>query len=65
VASDWSSPELVARLVLDLASGVADDLTGRYIHARKDDVAEMLARIEEIRAQQLYALKIRKLSNSG
>jgi NAD(P)-dependent dehydrogenase (short-subunit alcohol dehydrogenase family) len=65
VASDWSSPELVARLVLELASNVADDLTGRYIHARKDDLAKMLARIDEIRAQSLYTLKIRKLSDSS
>lgn len=62
--SDWSPPELAARLVVYLASGKADVLSGRFIHARADDVAEMTRRADEIACGDLYTLRIGKLSQS-
>ena len=51
-------PERAARLVLVLASGQADALSGRFISVR-DDVAEMVARAEEIQEKDLYTLRLR------
>jgi NAD(P)-dependent dehydrogenase (short-subunit alcohol dehydrogenase family) len=62
-STEWSPPELVAQLVLELAQGRADELTGRYIHARKDSVDQMLSRVDEIRRRDLYTMKLRRLSD--
>lgn len=59
--NDWTPPELAAQLVVFLASGRGDALSGRFIHARADDVVEMAARAEEIEQEDLYALRVRKL----
>lgn len=57
--SDWDPPELAAGLVLRIASGHADALNGRLIHVR-DDLDEMLGRIDEIKASDLYQLRLVK-----
>ena len=46
------------QLVLTLASGKADALTGCYISVY-DDVEEMVQRAEEIQEKQLYTLRLR------
>jgi NAD(P)-dependent dehydrogenase (short-subunit alcohol dehydrogenase family) len=51
-------PELAANLVLFLASGKADALSGCYISV-DDDVAEMARRAEEVRQAELYTLRLR------
>jgi NAD(P)-dependent dehydrogenase (short-subunit alcohol dehydrogenase family) len=51
-------PELAANLVLYLASGKADILSGCYISV-DDDLAEMLQRAEEIRRDELHTLRLR------
>ena len=56
----WTPPELAPRLVRTLASGRADALTGRYIHAEHDDVDDLLARIEEIQERDLNAIRLRR-----
>jgi NAD(P)-dependent dehydrogenase (short-subunit alcohol dehydrogenase family) len=56
---DWLSPELAARLVVLLASGKADVLSGRFLHAL-DDVEELIPRQDEIVRNDLYALRLRK-----
>jgi NAD(P)-dependent dehydrogenase (short-subunit alcohol dehydrogenase family) len=56
---DWLSPELAARLVVLLASGRADALSGRFLHAL-DDVEELIARQDEVVRDDLYALRLRK-----
>ena len=56
----WTPPELAPRLVRVLASGRADALAGRYIHAEHDDVDDLLARIDEIREQGLNAIRLRR-----
>ena len=39
----WTPPELAPRLVHVLASGRADELAGRYLHAEHDDIEELIA----------------------
>lgn len=53
-------PETAARLVVRLATGEADVLTGRYIGVH-DDLDAMLRRSDEILREDLYTLRIRKL----
>jgi NAD(P)-dependent dehydrogenase (short-subunit alcohol dehydrogenase family) len=46
-------------LVLFLASGRADALSGRYVSG-EDDVADLVRRAEEIQRDDLYVLRLRK-----
>jgi hypothetical protein len=54
-------PETAAKLVVRLATGEADVLTGRYIGVH-DDLEAMLRRSEEIVRGDLHTLRIRKLA---
>ena len=56
----WTPPELAPKLVLELASGRFDELSGRYLHAEHDPVDELEARIEKILADDLNALRLRR-----
>ena len=56
----WTPPELAPRLVRVLASGRADALSGRYIHAEHDDIEDLIARADEIRAEDLNAIRLRR-----
>ena len=56
----WTPPELAPRLVRVLASGRADALAGRYLHAEHDDVEELIPRADEIAAQDLNAIRLRR-----
>jgi NAD(P)-dependent dehydrogenase (short-subunit alcohol dehydrogenase family) len=56
----WTPPELAPRLVRALASGRGDALSGRYIHAEHDDVDELAARADEIRRDDLNAIRLRR-----
>jgi len=56
----WTPPELAPRLVVALASGRADRLTGRYIHAEHDDIEDLIARADEIVENDLNALRLRR-----
>jgi len=51
-------PERAAELVLLLASGRADALSGCFISVR-DDLADMTARAEQIQEGELYTLRLR------
>ena len=53
-------PDYAARLVLQLASGSADALSGRFIDVY-DNLQEMAAQEEKIRREGLYSLRLRKL----
>jgi NAD(P)-dependent dehydrogenase (short-subunit alcohol dehydrogenase family) len=53
------SAEVAATLVVYLASGAADVLSGRYIFA-SEDVRQMVARAGEIEEQDLYVLRERE-----
>jgi NAD(P)-dependent dehydrogenase (short-subunit alcohol dehydrogenase family) len=52
-------PERAAELVVLLASGQADALSGCFFSV-DDDLAEMVQRAEEIRREGLHALRLRK-----
>ncbi|HYY65008.1 MAG TPA: SDR family oxidoreductase [Gaiellaceae bacterium] len=56
----WTPPELAPRLVRALASGRADALTGRYIHAEHDDIDELIARADEIRERDLNSIRLQR-----
>lgn len=56
----WTPPELAPRLVRELASGRFDRLSGRYIHAEHDPVDELEGRIDEILADDLNAIRLRR-----
>jgi 3-oxoacyl-[acyl-carrier protein] reductase len=56
----WTPPELAPRLVRALASGRADALSGRYIHAEHDDVDELAGRAAEVLADDLNAIRLRR-----
>ena len=58
--SAWTPPELAPELVRKLATGRYDELAGRYIHAEHDDVDDLLARSDEIREQDLNAIRLRR-----
>jgi 3-oxoacyl-[acyl-carrier protein] reductase len=55
----WTPPELAPRLVHVLASGRADALAGRYIHAEHDDIEELITRADEIEREDLNAIRLR------
>ena len=55
----WVEPEQAARLVVLLASGKADALSGRYLRI-SDNMEDLVRRAEEIRTTDLYALTVRR-----
>jgi NAD(P)-dependent dehydrogenase (short-subunit alcohol dehydrogenase family) len=56
----WTPPELAPRLVRVLASGRADALAGRYLHAEHDDIDDLILRAAEIAANDLNAIRLRR-----
>ena len=56
----WTPPESAPRLVRVLASGRADALAGRYIHAEHDDVEDLIRRADEIVEHDLNAIRLRR-----
>lgn len=56
----WTPPELAPRLVRELASGKLDRLAGRYIHAEHDDPDDLATRTDEILANDLNAIRLRR-----
>ena len=59
-AAPWTPPELAPRLVRVLASGRADALAGRYIHAEHDDIDDLIRRADEVVADDLNAIRLRR-----
>jgi NAD(P)-dependent dehydrogenase (short-subunit alcohol dehydrogenase family) len=56
----WTPPELAPQLVRALASGRADALAGRYIHAEHDDIGDLIVRADQIVADDLNAIRLRR-----
>jgi 3-oxoacyl-[acyl-carrier protein] reductase len=56
----WTPPELAPRLVRVLASGRADELAGRYLHAEHDDIEDLIGRAEEIQRSDLNSIRLRR-----
>lgn len=56
----WTPPECAPRLVRALATGRFDRLSGRYLHAEHDPPEELERRMEEILANDLNAIRLRR-----
>jgi 3-oxoacyl-[acyl-carrier protein] reductase len=56
----WTPPECAPQLVSKLATGRYDALAGRYLHAEHSDVDDLLAHIDEVREQDLQAIRLRR-----
>lgn len=56
---DWLPADRAAELVARLATGSADALSGRFLHAL-DDLGDLIGRLEEIEQGDLYALRLRR-----
>jgi 3-oxoacyl-[acyl-carrier protein] reductase len=56
----WTPPELAPRLVRVLASGRADKLSGRYLHAEHDDIEDLIRRADEIVEADLNAIRLQR-----
>jgi 3-oxoacyl-[acyl-carrier protein] reductase len=56
----WTPPELAPQLVAALATGRYDALAGRYLHAEHDDLDDLLSRVDEVREQDLNAIRLRR-----
>jgi 3-oxoacyl-[acyl-carrier protein] reductase len=56
----WTPPELAPLLVQVLASGRADALAGRYLHAEHDDIEDLIRRADEIRENDLNAIRLQR-----
>ena len=56
----WTPPELAPKLVRVLASGRADKLAGRYIHAEHDDIEDLIGRADEVREKDLNAIRVQR-----
>jgi NAD(P)-dependent dehydrogenase (short-subunit alcohol dehydrogenase family) len=56
----WTPPELAPQLVRVLASGRADALAGRYLHAEHDDIEDLISRADEIVENDLNAIRLQR-----
>jgi NAD(P)-dependent dehydrogenase (short-subunit alcohol dehydrogenase family) len=56
--AEWTPIERPAELCVALASGRADALSGRYIHASGHDLDDLIARAEEIAEQDLQTMRL-------
>jgi 3-oxoacyl-[acyl-carrier protein] reductase len=56
----WTPPELAPRLVRVLASGRADALAGRYLHAEHDDIEALIGRAADVAEEDLNAIRLRR-----
>jgi len=56
----WTPPELAPRLVRALASGRADRLAGRYLHAEHDDIEDLIRRADDVSEEDLNAIRLRR-----
>jgi 3-oxoacyl-[acyl-carrier protein] reductase len=56
----WTPPELAPQLVRVLASGRADALSGRYLHAEHDDIEDLIRRADEIQMDDLNAIRLQR-----
>ena len=56
----WTPPELAPALVRVLASGRADKLSGRYLHAEHDDIEDLIRRADEIVENDKNAIRLQR-----
>ena len=58
--SAWVPIAKAGELCLLLASGAVDELSGRYIHVRNDDIEKLIDNAEEIIEKDLQVLRLRQ-----
>lgn len=56
----WTDPALVGHLARVLASGRADALSGRYLHAQFDDIEALIGQSDAIIAADSHVVRFRK-----
>lgn len=56
---EWTPMARIVEMVLAIADGQLDALSGRFVHAAKDNLAELLRRAEAIRAEDARGLRLR------
>lgn len=56
----WTPPELAPQLVRALATGEFDALAGRYLHAEHDPPDSLRGRVDQILADDLNAIRLRR-----
>jgi 3-oxoacyl-[acyl-carrier protein] reductase len=56
----WTPPELAPKLIRVLASGRADALAGRYLHAEHDDIEDLIRRADDVVANDLNAIRLQR-----
>jgi NAD(P)-dependent dehydrogenase (short-subunit alcohol dehydrogenase family) len=56
--AEWTPIETPARLCVTLASGRADALSGRYIHASGHDIEDLISRSDEIVDKDLQTMRL-------
>lgn len=56
----WTPPECAPELVLALASGELDALSGRYLHAEHDPPDSLRGRVDEILEHDWNAIRLRR-----
>jgi NAD(P)-dependent dehydrogenase (short-subunit alcohol dehydrogenase family) len=56
----WTPPECAPELVRALATGEFDALAGRYLHAEHDPPDSLRGRVDEILADDLNAIRLRR-----
>jgi NAD(P)-dependent dehydrogenase (short-subunit alcohol dehydrogenase family) len=56
----WTPDECAPRLVHRIATGRLDALAGRYLHAEHDDLDDIERRADEIVANDLNAIRLRR-----
>jgi len=56
--SAWTPPQRMVDLVLAIASGGLDELSGRFLHAGRDDVDTLRAAAERIRTRDARVLRL-------
>jgi 3-oxoacyl-[acyl-carrier protein] reductase len=59
-AAPWTPPELAPKLIRALASGRADRLAGRYLHAEHDDIEDLIRRADAIVDDDLNAIRLQR-----
>lgn len=59
VNDQWTPPEKIGSFIAELAKGVADALTGRFLHVSQN-LDELVQRADEVRKMDLLTLRLRQ-----
>ena len=60
----WNPPDRIVDAVLAVASGHLDALSGRFVHASKDDLDQLVAQAADIVAADSRVLRLRPYADT-